>query len=115
MGEKNGHYCVDGQMWGIRDDGYPTLIHKSSTLNIAKALLELFRDSDMRPEDECHVLYDAAEEAVAKECVEVTSLRARVEKLEACLALCRRCKGLIPCKDCPNDAALAGCGEVERG
>lgn len=34
----------------------------------------------------------------------------RVVELEACLALCRQCKGLIPCKHCPNDTALAAVG-----
>jgi len=85
MGEKNGHYCVSGEMWNIEGDGYPTLIHEPSTLNIVKAFIELFRDSDMRPEDECHVLYESAEIAAGKEtAAERDHLRAvNAELLEA--------------------------------
>lgn len=32
-----------------------------------EAFVKLFRDSDMRPEDECHDLYAQAEEALALE------------------------------------------------
>ncbi len=35
-------------------------------LAFAKAFVELFRDSDMAPEDECHELYNQAIKAIAK-------------------------------------------------
>lgn len=35
-------------------------------LAFAKAFVELFRDSDMRPEDECHELFSQAVKAIDK-------------------------------------------------
>lgn len=35
-------------------------------LEACKAFIALFRDSDMRPEDECHELYGVMTEAIAK-------------------------------------------------
>jgi hypothetical protein len=42
------------------------LAQRDELLAACKALVELFRNSDMRPEDECHGLYTLMENAIAR-------------------------------------------------
>jgi hypothetical protein len=58
---------TDCETLGEQGESNARLIAASpELLAFAKAFIALFRDSDMRPEDECHELYELATAAVAK-------------------------------------------------